>query len=107
MLETFKKVFDCGYLKPNHARSLTDKTWIFIVKDRKDLENKVIPFFKKYKLRTNKLQDFNKFCWILEQIKSKNHLKIDGFKRIVNKILRDEQFGHRRYSKSYILSHLN
>ncbi len=45
VLEAFKDRLRCGYLKPNHAKSTKDKTWILIVKNRKDLREKVIPFF--------------------------------------------------------------
>jgi len=38
----------CGYLKPNHVKSKKDKSWVLIVKDRKDLNRKIIPFFEKH-----------------------------------------------------------
>ena len=107
VLESFRQVLGCGYLKPNHAKSSRDKTWILIVKNRNDLNNKVVPFFKKHRLHTNKHQDFEKFCWVLETISKGNHLKIDGFKKIVDFVLKDEVNDHRRYSKSYILDRLN
>ncbi len=107
VLEYFQKVLGCGYLKPNHAKNPKDKSWILIVKDRQDLENKVIPFFEKYPLYTNKKGDFEKFCQVLKFIKTGKHLIRDGFKDMVELILADEILDHRRYSKSYILSHLN
>src|SRR5438874_11077228 len=65
LLEVFKQRLDCGYLKPNHAKSLKDKSWVFIVKDRKDLKEKVIPFFKKNPLYTVKQKDFVIFTKVL------------------------------------------
>ena len=106
VLEYFRKVLGCGYLKPNHAKNPKDKSWILIVKDRKDLENKVLPFFRKHQLHTSKLEDFKKFCKVLEFIKSKKHLTIKGFKKIAELILKDENKDHRRYSKSFIFNHL-
>ena len=38
VLEALQQRLGCGYLKPNHAQSLRDKTWVLIVKDRKDLK---------------------------------------------------------------------
>ena len=107
VLEYFRKILGCGYLKPNHAKSLTDKSWVFVVKTREDLEARVIPFFKKHPLHTNKLQDFEKFCQVLQLIKKRKHLTKEGFKNIVKLILANENEDHRRYSKSFILSHLN
>src|SRR3989344_3355860 len=37
VLEALQKRLGCGYLKPNHAKSVSDKPWILIVKDREDL----------------------------------------------------------------------
>ena len=106
VLEYFQKVLGCVYLKPNHAKNPRDKSWILIVKDRGDLEKKVIPFFERHPLYTNKRADFEKFCQVLNYIKTKKHLNRGGFKEIVEHILVDEALDHRRYSKSFILSHL-
>jgi len=107
VLEYFCKTLGCGYLKPNHKKRLNDKTWVLVVKDREDLENKVFPFFKKHPLHTNKQLDFEKFCQVLEFIKTRKHLTKEGFLQIVELVLKDEKEDHRRYSKSFILSHLN
>ncbi len=107
VLEYFRKELGCGYLKPNHEKRLNDKSWVLVVKDRNDLEQKVVPFFKKYPLHTNKLLDFEKFCKVLEFIKTRKHLTKEGFIKIVELVLKNEEEDHRRYSKFFILSHLN
>jgi hypothetical protein len=107
VLEYFKEELGCGYLKPNHNKSLNDKSWVLVVKDRNDLENKVVPFFKKHPLHTNKLLDFEMFCRVLDLIKSRKHLTKEGFIHIVEMVLKNEGEDHRRYSKSFILSHLD
>src|SRR3989338_5669753 len=38
ILEAFKDRIGCGYIKPNHPNSPRDKTWVLIVKDRRDLK---------------------------------------------------------------------
>ena len=45
VLNALQKRLRCGYLKPNHPKSSSDKTWILIIKDKDDLQKKVIPFF--------------------------------------------------------------
>jgi hypothetical protein len=49
-----------------------------------DLENKIIPFFKKYSLLGNKNLDFKDFCIVLDLMKIKSHLKEAGLKKILN-----------------------
>jgi hypothetical protein len=106
VLEYFARVLCCGYLKPNHAKNPKDKTWIFIVKDRKDLEKKVIPFFKKHQLHTGKKNDFKVFCQILEDIHLKKHLTKKGFTELVNLVFNTMGEGNRKYLRKDILSRL-
>jgi hypothetical protein len=107
VLESFKKVLKCGYLKPNHAKNPKDKSWIFIVKNKNDLEEKVIPYFKKHQLHTSKQLDFELFSQVIKDMRSGKHLNKNGFVKIVNYIFNNEGKNHRRYDKSYIFSHLD
>ena len=54
VLDLLRHVFDCGYVKPNHRLNSKDETFVFVVRSRFDLANKVIPFFREYLLRTSK-----------------------------------------------------
>ncbi len=102
VLEAFRKRLACGYLKPNHAKSKTDKTWILIVKDRKDLKEKVIPFFNKYLLHTTKQFDFEVFQKVLKLIETKKHLTKDGFLSIVDLVFSLSRQTKKRYTKSVL-----
>src|SRR6516225_3781257 len=51
VLETIKNTMQCGYLKPNHANS-HDNTWVYVVRARRDLVDKIVPFFERYELHT-------------------------------------------------------
>ncbi len=104
LLEIFRKQLDCGYLKPNHAKSLKDKSWILIVKDRNDLREKVIPFFKKNPLYTAKQQDFTIFSKVLEIIEQRRHLQKDGLKEIIELVFSNKRVTNKRYSKTMLLS---
>lgn len=104
VLETFQHRLACGYLKPNHARSLKDKTWILIIKDRKELKEKLIPFFKKYPLHTSKRDDFEVFVKVLAFIEQGKHLTKDGFKEIVELVFSTKRITNKRYSKELLLS---
>lgn len=104
LLEIFRKRLDCGYLKPNHAKSLKDKSWILIVKDRSDLRKKVIPFFKKNPLYTAKQEDFTIFSKVLEIIEQSRHLQKDGLREIIELVFSNKRVTNKRYSKTILLS---
>ena len=106
VLETFQDRLDCGYLKPNHAKSLKDKSWVLIVKDRRDLKEKLIPFFDKYSLHSRKQHDLETFKKVIEIVVSKNHLTKDGFTKIVNLVFDTNRITKKRYSKEAILNAL-
>lgn len=104
VLEEFRKRLGCGYLKPNHARNLKDKSWILIVKNREDLEKRVIPFFKKYILFTTKRKDFEIFEQVLIFISKGEHLQKEGFKKIVTLVFSQQRTTNKRYTKEVLLS---
>jgi len=104
VLETLQNRLTCGYLKPNHARNLKDKTWVLIVKDRKELKEKLIPFFMKYPLYTSKRDDFAVFTNVLALIEQGKHLTKDGFKEIVDLVFSTNRITKKRYSKEILLS---
>lgn len=104
ILKEFRKRLDCGYLKPNHAKNPSDRSWILIVKDRKDLEEKVIPFFKKHPLQTSKRKDFEVFTRVIELVKKGKHLDKDGFKKIVKLVFKTDRKTKKKYSEEMLLS---
>lgn len=83
VLEAIKKQLQCGYIKANDAAGKRDKTLVYVVRDRKDLIQKVIPFFERFRLRTEKRRDFELFRRIVHMMEHNDHMKIEGFKRIV------------------------
>ena len=104
VLDEFRKRLDCGYLKPNHANNPKDKSWILIVKNREDLRNKVIPFFKKYPLQTSKKKDFEIFAKVLDIIKNEEHLSKNGLRKVVDLVFSNKRVTNKRYSREEILS---
>ena len=86
-LEDLKKFFQCGSIvenkrKDNHKESL----YKYCVRSNKDLQEIIIPFFNKYKLRTAKKKDFKLFVKILSIIEKGEHLKQKGLFKIASKI---------------------
>ena len=54
----------------------------FVVYKFSDINNKIIPFFKKYPLQGIKSMDYNDFCKIAKIMEDKSHLTPKGLKRI-------------------------
>ena len=98
ILEQIKAVFGCGYIKQNHAKRIDDLTKVFVVRNQRDLCNKVIPFFKKYPLLSSKAKDFEKFAFVLNMINRGEHLKAEGLKRISE--IAFSMYGNGRYRKT-------
>ncbi len=104
VLEALRKCLGCGYLKPNHPKSASDKTWIFIVKDKDDLREKVIPFFNKHPLQTTKQRDCEIFKLVVQAIHEKRHLTKEGFRDIVELVFSNQRETRKRYSKEMLLA---
>jgi len=54
----------------------------FKVSNFADISQKVIPFFKRYPLQAKKRFEFEKFCYVAELIKKKQHLTPEGVELI-------------------------
>ena len=66
----------------NHKEDL----YRYCVRSIKDLNEKIIPFFKENNLRTGKKKDFEIFVRIVELIIKKEHFRLNGLKKIANLI---------------------
>jgi len=100
ILALFKRYLECGTL-----RSRPDGVWYYEVNNFNSIWEKVIPFFKKYGfLSAKKKRDFSKFCRIAEIIKSGEHLKKDGIKKILQIRKEMNDGGKRKYSDEEILN---
>ena len=82
-LLSVKEFFGCGQIyvnnrKDNHRENILR----FCIRNRMDILNKVIPFFKVYKLKTKKREDFEKFYKIIYMLEKKLHLTNDGLSSI-------------------------
>jgi len=104
ILEEFRKRLGCGYLKPNHPKNPKDRSWVLVIKNRKDLEKKLIPFFKQHPLHSKKQQEFLVFAKVLTLIKKGKHLQKKGFYKIVKLIFNLPRTTNKRYSKKILLS---
>lgn len=82
-LEIIKHYFKCGYIiqnkrKDNHHEDM----YKFCVRSLTDLNQKIVPFFTKYQLKSAKHNDFLIFRKILKMINKKYHLDSQKLKEI-------------------------
>jgi len=77
----------CGSIRPNHRYS-NDETWVFVVRRRIDLLERVIPFFERNPLLSAKQGEFITFAEIVRRMDSGEHLCGDGFDRLAERALR-------------------
>ena len=82
VLRLFVEALGCGSIKKNAAANSRDKSYVLVVKRHCDLYEKVIPFFRRFPLRSEKHQEFLKFAQVVEMMHRKEHLTIEGLKRI-------------------------
>ena len=82
-LEELQEFFGCGKIfintrYDNHREPL----YRYCVRSTKDIREKIIPFFRKYPLRTAKQKDFERFVRILAMMERKTHLTVKGMGKI-------------------------
>ncbi len=107
VLYLLQKTLGCGYLKPNHFNNPQDATWVFVVKVRDDLATKVIPFFREFRLRTSKKNDFEIFSKIVFAMCDGEHRNLRGFTELLRLAYSMNKSGkYRRISLAEILNDL-
>jgi hypothetical protein len=82
-LEFIKEFFRCGRIyenrrHDNHRESLLR----YCVRSQQELRERIIPFFQKNMLRTQKRHDFEKFVLILSLMEGGQHKKIEDVRKI-------------------------
>lgn len=84
ILYELKKFFGCGnvYFQKDKRKN-HQNCYRYEVANRKDIENVIIPFFKKNKPKIySKQKDFKYFCKIINLMKKGRHLENKGLKEI-------------------------
>ncbi len=83
VLEEIKSFFECGSIFVNRRHdNHRENIYRFCVRSFKDLNEKIIPFFRDNPLKTYKKNDFELFCKVVEMMKNRQHLTIDGLEAI-------------------------
>ena len=103
VLELVKKAFNCGRIleKPGQPDTLQ-----FLVDNRRQLVEKVIPFFDRYELLVKK-KDFELFKKIVLGLENKEHAELETFKELVKLAFHMNMEGkQRRYQLKDVLDNI-
>jgi hypothetical protein len=81
LMNVIKNYLDCGIIEQVSTRPTIVN---FVVYKFNDNYTKILPFFEKYSLVTQKNKDFIKFSEIASIIEKKQHLTIEGINKIIS-----------------------
>ena len=84
ILDALVGFFRCGYVKENHRTRPNDVTYVYVVRNRDDLTTRIIPFFHRYPLATEKAKDFQLFAEVVRSMNQGFHRTEDGLRRIID-----------------------
>jgi hypothetical protein len=100
VLEALKETLKCGRIIPKPRQ---EHLGLFIVDNRRQLKEKLIPFLRRYPLVIKK-EIFENFAEITEALENKIHSTKEGFVELVKKTFGIKQSkGHRKYSLEEVL----
>jgi hypothetical protein len=103
LLYNFQKLMKCGIVIKKYGQP---DTMQYIVQSRKELVEKIIPFFKKNKLIV-KRKNFEIFAEVVEGLDKHQHSNIQDFRKLVKKVFVMNNGGkYRKYSLNEVLKSL-
>ena len=103
ILYEVQKLLGCGIVIKKYGQ---ENTMQFIVQSRRELVNKIIPFFKRYKLIT-KNKDFEIFAEVVDSLDQHKHADKKEFIRLLKKVFTMNGEGkQRRYKLKDVLKSL-
>jgi len=87
LLYKLEKFFACGHIYAHNARNIKQGKWDplykYCVRNRNELQEKIIPFFKNHKcFGKAKRNDFEKFVKVVEMMDKGKHLTNKGMRKI-------------------------
>jgi LAGLIDADG DNA endonuclease family protein len=100
ILDLARALLGCGSVRENHRES-EDHTYVFVVRRRQDLLERVIPFFERNPLLSCKQEEFATFACIVHAMARGEHLGPEGFERLAARALQMNGGGrYRRLHRS-------
>ena len=104
VLKLIQRVLGCGYIKANHPGSLRDQSVVLVVRNRRNLVERVVPFFEQFPLRSSKQLEFQTFAIIVRSMERGEHLTKAGMTQILRQAF---AMNSGRYRKRKLQDHLS
>lgn len=102
VLTIFKETLGCGNLWRRQ-----DGVWYFETRSLPMIVERVIPFFRRFPIRSARAKDFETFCEVAALMSQGAHLTREGIAQIVKLRSPMNRGGKRRYSEETILNSLS
>lgn len=102
VLKLFQQTLGGGTIRPDRS----DKTFKFEIRSLNDLIEKVIPFFRRFPLKSSKSRDFELFAQICLLMSLEKHKKVVGMKKVVQLAIRMNTSGKRKYQAQELFNFL-
>ena len=103
LLYNFQRMLGCGTVIRKYGQP---DTMQFIVQSRKELVDKVIPFFRKHKLLV-KRKNFEIFAEVVEGLDQHQHGNVQDFRKLVRRVFVMNNKGkYRKYTLKEVLDSL-
>ncbi len=83
VLRLLQAHLDCGRVQANARSGGRDRSLVYVVRNRLDLTRKVIPFFERHPILSEKRLEFETFAEIVKAMECGEHLQRSGFERLV------------------------
>ena len=100
VLRLFQQTLDCGTIRPDRS----DQTLKFETRNLETLIGKVIPFFKRFPLKSSKNKDFELFSQVCLMMNKGKHLNKTGLKKIIRLATQMNTSGKRKYSERDLIN---
>ncbi len=97
VLSLYQSHLGCGSIRENDHKRSSDQTLVYVVRRRQDLMERVIPFFRRNPLISEKQTTFEIFATIVSEMEAGTHLERSGYERLVRLAFRMN--GDGRYRK--------
>lgn len=82
ILELLRSRLGCGHIRRNARAGTRDRSLVFVVRNRDDLVQKVIPFFESHPILSEKRLEFDTFAHVVRAMVGGEHLEEGGFLRL-------------------------
>ena len=82
VLEIYRELLGCGRILENHVSRSNDRSMVYVVRRRQDLLDKVIPFFHRNPLLSDKRRSFDLFATIVRHMAAGRHHTREGFEHL-------------------------